>query len=276
MQDTLPLSSTLNTQASKKRRLGSPLASANLWLWLTAPLAVGAFLLLWQSMVWFGDYPAFILPAPADVGATFIRVAANGTLWHHAQVTLLQVLAGLALGLSTATVLGYALAKSPLLERVLGPYIVASQAVPIVAIAPLLIIWLGSGYLSKILICTLIVFFPILINTIVGLRSVDRELYDLMRSMQASRWQIFTMLELPAALPILLGGLKVGVTLSVIGAVVGEFVGAKAGLGFLINQARGLFDTPLVFVAIFSLVFIALSLYGTVSLLEKSLLRWRT
>lgn len=242
---------------------------------LMVPLVLTLFVGLWQALVWVGDYPTFILPAPLDVATTLGRVLADGTLWRHAQATLSEVFAGLGLGLITATAIGYALARSPLLERLLSPYIVASQSVPVVAIAPLLVIWFGSGRLSKVLVCALIVFFPVLVNTVVGIRSVEEDLHDLMRSLGANRWQTFRMLEVPAALPVLLGGLKIGVTLSVIGAVVGEFVGADQGLGFLINQARGLFNTSLVFVAIFSLVVIALVLYGIVMLLEMWMLRWR-
>ena len=242
---------------------------------LLVPVALTLFVILWEGIIWLGNYPAFILPSPAKVFTTFGRTVADGTLWRHAQVTLSEVLIGLALGLITATILGYFLAKKHVIERLLAPYIVASQSVPVVAIAPLLVIWFGSGRLSKVLICALIVFFPVLINTIVGVRSVDEDLRDLMRSLRASKWQTFYMLDAPAALPILFGGLKIGVTLSVIGAVVGEFVGADRGLGFLINQARGLFNTPLVFVAIFTLVAIALILYGLVTLLEVWLLRWR-
>jgi NitT/TauT family transport system permease protein len=172
-------------------------------------------------------------------------------------------------------VLGYLLAKSRTLERILSPYIVASQAVPIVALAPLLVVWFGAGMFSKVLVCALTLFFPVLINTIVGIRSVDAELKELMVSLRASRWQAFRYLELPAALPVLFGGLKVGVTLSVIGAVVGEFVGADRGLGFLVNLARGLFDTPLMFVALFTLMSIALTLYLLVSGLERWVLHWR-
>jgi NitT/TauT family transport system permease protein len=162
------------------------------------------------------------------------------------------------------------------LERFLSPYIVASQSVPIVALAPLLIVWFGFGLLSKMLVCALTIFFPVLINTIVGLRSVEEELMDLMRSLRASRWQVLRYLELPAALPVLLGGLKVGVTLSVIGAVVGEFAQSDRGLGFLVNLAnRGLFDTPLMFVALFVLMTIALGLYGLVTAVEALLLRWQ-
>jgi NitT/TauT family transport system permease protein len=172
-------------------------------------------------------------------------------------------------------VLGYLLAKSPLLERLAGPYIVASQSVPAIAIAPLLIIWFGSGKLSKVLICALVVFFPVLVNTIVGIRSVDEGLRTLMRSLRANRWQTFTRLEVPAAMPVLLGGLKIGVTLSVIGAVVGEFVGADRGLGFLINLSKGLFNTPLMFAALIVLSAISLSLYLIVTGLEHWLLAWR-
>jgi len=242
---------------------------------LTAPVVILAFLGLWQTVVWLSDYPSFILPSPADVMNTLVRSLADGTLLRHARVTLSEVFAGLGLGLVAATLVGYALAKSPLLERLLAPYIVASQSVPVVAIAPLLVIWFGSGRLSKVLICALIVFFPVLVNTIVGIRSVEEDLRDLMRSLGANRWQTFQTLEVPAALPVLLGGLKISVTLSVIGAVVGEFVGADQGLGFLINQARGLFNTSLVFVAVLALVVIALALYGVVMLLEMWLLRWR-
>src|SRR3990172_4676561 len=152
---------------------------------------------------------------------------------------------------------------------------VASQSVRLVAIAPLLIIWFGPGLLSKVLICALIVFFPVLVNTVVGLRSVPEELQDLMRSLQATRWQTIRLLEVPAALPVFLGGLRIGATLAVIGAVVGEFVGADRGLGFLINVGRGQYDTALVFVAVFTLIAMAVSLYGLVVLLESRLLSWR-
>lgn len=266
-----------------RRLAGEAMAQATFRRWwyrrldlLMVPAVLALFVGLWQGIIWLGDYPAFILPAPGNVATTFGRVLADGTLWRHARVTLSEVFAGLGLGLVTATALGYALAKSPLLERLLAPYIVASQSVPVVAIAPLLVIWFGSGRLSKVLVCALIVFFPMLVNTIVGIRSVEEDLRDLMRSLRASRWQTFRMLEVPAALPVLFGGLKIGVTLSVVGAVVGEFVGADQGLGFLINQARGIFNTPLVFVAIFALVVIAMVLYGLVMLFEMWLLRWRS
>jgi NitT/TauT family transport system permease protein len=242
---------------------------------LLLPLALVLLVAGWQALVWIAGYPAFILPSPGDVAAAGVRVIANGTLWHHMRVTLSEVGAGLVLGLLAASLLGYPLAKSRRLERLAAPYLVVSQSVPVVAIAPLLIIWFGSGQLSKVLVCALIVFFPLLVNIMVGIRSVEEELGELMRSLGASRWQTFRLLEVPSALPVLLGGLRIGVTLSVVGAVVGELVGADRGLGFLINQGRGLFDTSLVFVAIIALVAIAMVLYGAVMLLERRLLRWQ-
>jgi NitT/TauT family transport system permease protein len=239
------------------------------------PLALVAFLLFWHLLVRWQDYPTFILPSPALVWQRFLELLVDGTLVRHTATTLMEIFLGLALGLSVATVIGYGLAKSALLERILSPYIVASQAVPIVALAPLLVIWFGFGGFSKVLVCALTVFFPALVTTIVGIRSVEPDLRSLMRSLEASRWQTFAMLEVPSALPVLLGGLKVSVTLAVIGAVVGEFVGADRGLGFLINVARGVLDTPMLFVALILLVVIALALYSAVALLEYVLLRWR-
>ena len=150
-----------------------------------------------------------------------------------------------------------------------------SQSVPIVAIAPLLVIWFGSGITSKVLVCALITFFPTLVSAIIGVRNVDEDLRDLMRSLRAGRWQTFWMLELPAALPVIFGGMKLSVVLAVVGAVVGEFAGADEGLGFLINLARGVLDTPLMFVAVLSLVVIAQGLYLVVAVTEWLALRWQ-
>ncbi len=253
-------------------RAGKRLARIDL---LLIPLALVLFLGGWHLLVRWRGYPAFILPSPALVWDRFLALLVDGTLALHTATTLLEIFGGLVLGLGAAFVIGYFLAKSPTLERVLSPYVVASQAVPIVAIAPLLIIWFGFGWSSKVLVCALTVFFPALVNTIVGIRSVEPDLRALLRSLQASRWQTFAKLEFPAALPILFAGLKVAVTLAVIGAVVGEFVGADRGLGFLINLARGTLDTPMLFVALFTLVIIALLLYFAVSALEYFVLAWK-
>lgn len=240
------------------------------------PLSLAGGLLLWQFVVMMAGLPTFILPSPGEVAVRFWDMLVSGHLLMHTGVTLGEVLLGLLAGGGAATLIGYALVKSPSAENLLSPYLIASQAVPVAAIAPLLIIWFGPGMGSKVLICGLTVFFPVLINTITGLRAVPDNLRDVMRSMRATRRQTLLMLEIPAALPVFFAGLRVGATLSVIGAVVGELVGADQGLGFLVNLGRGQYDTALVFVAVGGLVSLALLLYGAVLLLERHFLSWQT
>jgi NitT/TauT family transport system permease protein len=239
------------------------------------PASLIIAIIAWEVGARLAGYPAFILPTPSLVLKKLWVVLQDGSLLRHSAVTLSEVIIGLVVGVSVSTSLGYLLAKSRTVERFLSPYIIASQSVPVVAIAPLLVIWFGPGLFSKVLICALIVFFPVLVNTMVGLHSVPDDLRDLMRSLQATRWQTFYVLEVPSALPVFFGGLRIGATLSVIGAVVGEFVGADRGLGFMINRARGQYDTALVFVAVLALVVLAMILYGMVVLLEASFLGWR-
>ncbi len=247
-----------------------------LWNYLPEFFAVAMGLGLWWLVASWTDLPKFILPSPLDVFQRAVEALHTGLLWRHFWATLVEVLLGLALGLSVALPLGYVMYKFTPLERILAPYLVASQAMPVVAIAPLLIIWFGPGLFSKVLICALIVFFPMLVNTVVGLANIPEEWRDLLRVLHASWWQTLWYLEWPAALPVIAGGLRIGATLSVIGAVVGEFVAADRGLGFLINAARGRYDTAMVFVALGALMVMALGLYGGVRLLEHHLLAWQS
>lgn len=259
------------TQSNTKRQKPNPWKRI---LFLVISLATA--ILLWAVLTHLLQLPAFILPGPSLVWQRFLKSLTDGQLLYHALATLLEVIAGLCLGGVIASILGYLLAKSPALEKLISPYLVASQSIPTVAIAPLIVIWFGPGVFSKILISSLTVFFPILINTVVGLREVPKDLRDLMQSLKATPIQTFLKLEVPAALPVFLGGLRVGATLSVIGAVVGEFVGADRGLGFLINVGRGQYDTALVFVAVITLIIMAMSLYSLVLLFETRLLAWQS
>jgi NitT/TauT family transport system permease protein len=237
-----------------------------------ALLSLAAFLVAWNLITLLGGYPEFILPAPEVVAERAVRAIASGVLWEHAGVTLLEIVLGFALGAGAAVLTGIALGKSVLVERVLSPYIVAAQAVPILALAPLLDIWFGGGLLARVVICALIVFFPIAIATMVGIRSADPLLDEMLRSLGAGPAQRTRLLEIPSALPVIFGGLRVGVTLAVIGAVVAEWAGASTGLGVLINIAnQGLFDTPLMFVALAALAVIGLAFYGLVVAVERRL-----
>jgi NitT/TauT family transport system permease protein len=237
-------------------------------------LSLAAFLAAWKLITIVTGTPDYILPAPEVVVERGWRAIQSGVLWQHTVVTLSEVVLGFTVGAISAIVTGTALGKSVVIERVLSPYIVAAQAVPILALAPLLDIWFGGGLLARVLICALIVFFPIAIATMVGIRSTDPLLVELFRSLGATRAQLTTRLEIPSALPVIFGGLRVGVTLAVIGAVVAEWAGASIGLGVLINIAdQGLFDTPLMFVALATLAIIGLAFYSLVVVVERRLIQ---
>jgi NitT/TauT family transport system permease protein len=254
-------------------------ANAGLPRWSSPVAAYTALVVIllssWYIFTAIGQYPDFILPGPALVWQRFQTALMKGRLLFHFLVTLWEVAAGLCLGTFFALITGYLLSKSRRLENFLSPVLVASQAVPIVAVAPLLIIWFGPGLFSKILVCSIIIYFPVLVNVVAGLKSVPNDLQNLMTSLNANRKQKLVWLEIPATLPYFFTGMKVGATLSVTGAVVGEFLGADKGLGFLINVARGQYDTALVMAIIIILVLFALALYYLVVLIEKIMVRWK-
>jgi NitT/TauT family transport system permease protein len=235
-------------------------------------LSLVVFLLAWQLVVFVSGFKSFILPGPYTVAERFVRAWVDGTMWPHVWQTLVEVVLGFAIGATIALVVGILLARSPLAERLLSPYLVAAQATPVLALAPLIVLWFGSGLPSKLVITTLIVFFPVAIATMVGIRGVDRRLLEMARSFRATDWQIVSRIEVPAALPSILGGMRVGITLAVIGAIVGEWAGGDKGLGVLINIARGsLFDIPLMFAALTMLGLLGVTLYLVMVLIERRL-----
>lgn len=238
-------------------------------------LTVLLLIIVWQMIYTAEIYPSFLIPAPQTVFEAFNESVSDGVLLFHLGVTLQETLIGLALGVLIGSSLGYIIANVPILEDLLSPVIVAFQSTPTIAYAPLLILWFGNDIQSKIVIVVIIVFFPTMMNTIAGLRAVPEGLRDVFRVLKASRWQLFTKLEMPAALAVLLVGLKTSATLAVIGAVVGEFVSVNDGLGSMVAIARNQYNTPLVFVGVITLSLLALTLYTLVSIVEYYLLRWR-
>jgi NitT/TauT family transport system permease protein len=228
------------------------------------------FVVVWQAIVAIGGYPPFILPGPLTVAQRFARAWADGTMWPHFATTLVEVLLGFAIGATLALVVGVVLARSRLAERLLSPYLVAAQATPILALAPLIALWFGTGLPSKLVITTLIVFFPVAVATMVGLRSVDPRLIEMARAFRATNAQVVRRVEVPAALPAILGGMRVGITLAVIGAIIAEWAGGDRGLGVLINVARGsLFDIPLMFATLATLALLGVALYLVMVLIER-------
>jgi NitT/TauT family transport system permease protein len=239
---------------------------------LSVAVSFAVVVLVWKAIVVIGGYPPYILPPPESVASRFVRGWTDGVIPPHAWSTLVEIALGLAVGTVVGLVVGYGLARSAAVERVVSPYIVAAQATPILALAPLLALWFGPGLASKVVICALIVFFPIAVSTMVGIRSVDAGLLEMARSFRATRRQVLTTLEVPAALPSILGGLRVGVTLAVVGAIVGEWAGADRGLGVLVNLARGsLFDIPLMFATLVTIALLGIALYLVVVVLERRL-----
>ncbi|MBV8087009.1 MAG: ABC transporter permease [Chloroflexi bacterium] len=230
---------------------------------------------MWWLIVAITHIPKFVVPTPPEVVARFVDYLPTGQLQYHLATTLTEALLGGVGGVLFGLLSGYTLAKSSLAEKLMAPYLVASQSVPVIAFTPVLILWFGNGLLSKVVICAVIVFFPMTINTMIGLRSADPGLVEVLQTFRADRWQILRMVEIPAALPAVFGGLKVGGTLSILGAVVGEFVGAKSGLGFLVNYSAFQLDTPLMFVGLLSLVVLGVVVFTCISLVERRALRWR-
>lgn len=240
-------------------------------------ISAGLLFTLWQISVILTAESArrFLIPTPAAVGARFAGLIRSGTLAHHTGVTLLEMGLGLSVGTVVAVILGYVVAHSHLIAALVEPVIAFSQAIPIVALAPLLTVWFGSGTTSKVVVCALIVSFPILVNVTTGLKNIDPRLRDLFRLLDANRAQTLLRLEIPAALPAILAGLKVGGTMAGMGAVVGEFVASTEGLGYLVKQGQNLYDLPMMFAAIFCLMAIASAVYALFTLLERILLRWQ-
>jgi len=236
-----------------------------------APLSVAALLLgVWEIGVRIAAVPQFILPAPSVIAVRFAEAWADGTMLRHLVPTVTEVTIGGLMGGALGLLIGTALGLSGAARRVVSPYLVAAQSTPILALGPVLVLWLGPGLAAKVAVCALITLFPVAISTLVALRDVDAGSLELMRSLGATRWQCLWHVHLPAARSGILAGARVAATLAVVGAIVGEWLGGTAGLGVLLNLARGsLFDTPLLFADLLQIAIVGVSAYGLVLLSER-------
>ena len=223
---------------------------------------------IWQVVTARGAIPQYLLPAPADVLRAFWRSLGDGLLPSYALTTLSESVVGFALSACVAVPLGYGIARSGLIRRTIDPYMAASLAIPSVALAPLLVLWLGYDLKPIVVLCALIVFFPTVVTTEFSVRMLDRDVLDAARTDGAGWWTLLRRIELPLALPGILAGLRTSLTLSITGAVVGEFVVGDRGLGGLLNIARGQFDSALVFATLLMLALLAITLYLIVRLIE--------
>jgi NitT/TauT family transport system permease protein len=218
--------------------------------------------------------PPFILPPLSTIAAEGLRMWNVSHLAFHTGVTFAEVIAGFALGSLLGALIGYLLGMSPTAEVALSPYILALQIAPKVAFAPLFILWMGFTVYPKILVAVLIVFFPVMVNVLTAVRTVDPDLVNLARAYTASRAQIFWKIEFPASMPAMFAGLRIGSTLAVVGVVVGELVGGNMGLGYLLSFGEGQGNTPMVFVAIFMLTVVGGFAYVAVILAERRVLHY--
>ncbi len=241
-------------------------------------LLVGGFfvaiMLFWHFAVTLFEVSPLIFPGPVAVAQSLYASIASGEMLGHLGVTLYEILAGFAVGATLGFVLGAMIGQSALLEAVLYPYVVAFQTMPKVAVAPLFVLWFGFGTTSKVIITATIVFFPVLANTIVGLRSAPRDQIDLMKAFTASSWHIFRMVRLPQALPYVFAGLDIGIVLAVIGAIVGEFVGAQAGLGYMILQRNFSMDAAGMFAILIVLSLIGIVLHALMRFIARRVIFW--
>jgi NitT/TauT family transport system permease protein len=257
------------TKAGAAPGWGRRAASPAVWLNVLPVLTLVVAVLLWQLVVSVGDIPAFVLPKPTEVAGALGSY--HSLLLEATWSTLLLILTGFAISVIAGVLLGLAIAFSRILERILFPLLVADQAVPKIAVAPLFLAWFGFGSTSKILMAATIGFFPMVMQTVLGMRSISDDMVNLAKVTRAPGWRIFWLIRLPNALPSLFSGLKLCVSLSVIGVVVSEFVAGTSGLGYLIVSAQGMQQTDLAFAAIVCLTAVSLALFYLALLAEKVL-----
>jgi NitT/TauT family transport system permease protein len=240
----------------------------------TVPGTLVSALLAWEAIVWALDVPPIVVPPPTAVATALWAQLHLEAFWLDVGITLFETLVGFCLGALVAISLGSLIAQFELIEKTFYPYIVGLQTVPKIAIAPLMVIWFGFGLTSKVIMAAIIAFFPILVNVIEGLRASPPQEIELLRAMCASRWQIFWKVKVPNALPFLFAGLDIGIVFSVLGAIVGEFVGSQAGLGNRILQLDFRLDIPGVFAVLVVLSSIGISLHLTMRAVRRRVVFW--
>lgn len=241
---------------------------------LTSPVFAVLLIAYWEFHVRFFEVDALLLPPPSKIAVSFWNGIASGLFLSHFGITIYRALSGFLIAMVGGIALGALITQFKFIEKTVYPWVVALQTVPKIAIAPLILVWCGYGSLSKIVTATLVAFFPVLVNTIIGLRSCEQGKLDLMRSLKAGRWLTFRMVQLPNALPFIFAGLSVAVVFSILGALVGEFVGSKDGIGFLILDANYQLNIPRVFALLILLAAYGISCHLLLRFAHRKLVFW--
>jgi NitT/TauT family transport system permease protein len=246
------------------------------WLpWISTPLLVVAVLGAWKLSTVIFDISRFVLPPPEDVAVTLVELVRDPEIWLvHTRVTLVETMTGFLIALVTGVVAGAVLGRLFWLERAVRPVVVALQVIPKVALVPLFVIWFGFGITSKIVIAAILAFFPIMLNVLLGVRSVEPGHRDVMRSLDASRWQTFRSLDFHSTLPYVFTGMEVGIVFALIGAIVGEYLGGNQGLGYLVVVSLNGLDAPRLFAVIVLLAALGSVLFFAVNGLKRWLIPW--
>jgi NitT/TauT family transport system permease protein len=238
------------------------------------PLVLVVFVLAWEGIVQAWHIQEFLVPAPSAIGRALMAGLTSRLYVDHFGVTLYESLLGFLIAAAAGIACGTVIAQFRVVEQTLYPYLVALQTLPKIAIAPLLIVWLGFGLTSKVVIAALVAFFPVLVNVIVGLKTVDASKLDLMRSLDASRWQTFRYVTFPNALPFVFAGLDIAIVFSVLGAIVGEFVGSQRGLGNLILQFHTSLDIAGMFAVLLLLAALGVGLHLLIQAIQRRVIFW--
>ena len=262
----------LQTSYGLFRLMGVKKKILNLANWIFPIGILVSLVIVWEVLVRVVNVPSWQLPPPSDILDELI--VSKDLLLHHTLVTLKEIVVGFSVALVTGLTLAAGIAYSRILERSVYPIIIASQTIPIIAIAPLLLIWVGYGLTPKVIIVALICFYPIAVNTVDGLKSIDPDMISMFRTLGASRFQVFTKLQVPNSLPFMFSGIKIGISVSVIAAVIGEWVGGSEGLGYLITYSQPLFLTARVFAAIFLLSVMGIILFVLGVWIEHLTMPW--
>lgn len=267
------------TNPDKTLARAAPSRTRRVILWPSWVLPTLFFLFLiglWQVVTTVGDVPSYVVPAPTDIWVAALRNAQRGIYLPHFYATMKSVVIGYSTGVIAGIVLGTIFAEVRLIERLIFPLIVALQSVPKVALAPLFVMWFGYGFTSKVITVTLLCLFPVLINTVTGLKSADPDRVSLIRAMTGNRWQVFRYVKLPSAAGHIFAAMQVSVVMALIGALVAEFVGSDRGLGILIQNGQLNLDTPGIFVILIMLSLLGIAFTSIVRLVQRKVVFWES
>lgn len=256
------------------RFLSGPKARTRLLPWITTPVLLVVIVLIWDGYVRISGVSPFILPSPGAVWNHWLAMLTDPRAWHHTMMTAYATISGFAWAMVIGVTVGVLIGRFRWLELTLNPFIVATQVMPKVAFVPLFIVWFGFGITSKVIVAAVLAFFPIMTNTVLGVKSVDDGHRDVVTSLNATGWQKFRRLELPSSLPYILTGMEVGIVLSIIGAIVGEYLGGSSGLGYMMIARMNAFQTDQLFAVIIHMTLLGFFFYFAIGLLRRLLIPW--